>query len=207
MEVLKIIKILTYALLLNSSCIMAQNFEKQIEVFSESYKLEELKQYPGAILKMKSINDDNSYEINLRLGWLSYLNGSLNESVTYYTKAITLMPYAIEPRLGIAYPLSDLGKTNDIIKHYNKILEIDPNNTLTCYRLGSIYYQNNNYLSAAKCFEKIVNLHPFDYDGLIMLAWSNVQIKKFREAEILFNKALMRKPNDPSAVKGLSLIK
>jgi Flp pilus assembly protein TadD len=52
----------------------------------------------------------------------------------------------------------------------------------------------------------VVNLYPFDYDGLLMYAWSNLQIGKFKEAKILFNKVLMLSPNDKSALEGLAII-
>ncbi len=36
---------------------------------------------------------------------------------------------------------------------------------------------------------------------------TNLKLGKFREAEVLFNKVLMNKPNDKSAIEGLGLIK
>ncbi|MEZ5148220.1 MAG: hypothetical protein R2759_14450 [Bacteroidales bacterium] len=54
--------------------------------------------------------------------------------------------------------------------------------------------------------KKVVNLYPFDYDGLIMFAWTNLKLGKLREAKVLFNKVLMYKPDDSSALEGLSVI-
>ena len=51
-----------------------------------------------------------------------------------------------------------------------------------------------------------VNLYPFDYDGLVMLGWTNFQLKKIREANVLFYKALLNKPNGSSALEGIRLI-
>jgi hypothetical protein len=49
----------------------------------------------------------------------------------------------------------------------------------------------------------VVNLYPFDYDGLVMYAWTNFQLKKYREAKVLFNKALMNTPTGSSAMEGI----
>ena len=90
---------------------------------------------------------------------------------------------------------------------YNKILKISPNNTIANYRLGLIYYGKKDYQKALKLFEKVVNLYPFDYDGLLMYAWTNFMLGKTKEAKILFNKVLMLSPDDESAREGLDLIK
>jgi len=151
--------------------------------------------------------DDKSYEINLRLGWLTYLQGQFSESLGYYNKAIDLMPYAIEPRLGIAFPASAIGNWDLVISHYNKILSIDPNNTLTLYRMGVISYERKDYKQAYQYLEKVVNLYPWDHDSILMFAWTNLRLGKTREAKVLFIKALLYYPDDASAKEGLALVK
>ena len=79
-------------------------------------------------------------------------------------------------------------------------------NTTANYKLGSIYYGNENYTDALKYFEKVVNLYPFDYSSLLMYAWTNLKLGKTREAKVLFNKVLMNKPGDESATDGLNAI-
>lgn len=187
--------------------ISAQDYTKLTTAFSDSYAKEKSGKYGEAVSALKAYYDPNSYEINLRLGWLTYLQGQFTESMGYYNKAIELMPYAIEPRLGVVLPASSLGNWDMVIGQYNKILSIDPNNTVTLYRLGLISYDRKDYTQAYQNFEKVVNLYPFDYQSVLMLAWTNFKLGKMREAKILFNKALLYYPNDASAKEGLSLIK
>ena len=75
------------------------------------------------------------------------------------------------------------------------------------HRLGLIYYGKGDFESAKKLFEKVVNLYPFDYDGLTMLAWTYFRLNNTREAKVLFQKALLNTPNGTSAVEGLELLK
>jgi tetratricopeptide (TPR) repeat protein len=185
----------------------SQDFTKLTTAFSESYAKEKSGKYSEAAEALKAYYDPNSYEINLRLGWLTYLEGQFAESTKYYNKAIELMPYAIEPRLGVVLPVSALGNWEVVISHYNKILTIDPNNTVTLYRLGLIFYDRKNYNLAAQYFEKVVNLYPFDYQSILMLGWTDYRLGKTREAKVLFSKALLYYPEDTSAKEGLSLIK
>jgi tetratricopeptide (TPR) repeat protein len=185
---------------------IAQDFNVKASAFKESYELEEKGDYSTAVNTLKKVYQQDDYPLNLRLGWLSYLNGSFIESTAYYNKAIQLKPYAIEPRLGLAYPASAMGNWTQVKDQYYKILEIDPQNTLVNYRLGMIAYSNENYPEALKYFEKVVNLYPFDYDSLIMFAWTSLRLGKLREAEVLFKQVLLLNPGDESATEGLKSI-
>jgi tetratricopeptide (TPR) repeat protein len=185
----------------------AQDYTKLTAAFGESYIKEKAGKYSEAIAGLKAFYDPNLYEINLRLGWLAYLQGQFSESLAYYNKAIDLMPYAIEPRLGLVLPASSLGNWDMVIAQYTKILTIDPNNTISLYRLGLISYDKKDYRQAYQYFEKVVNLYPFDYQSVLMLGWTNYRLGKLKEAKILFNKALLYYPEDSSAKEGLNLVK
>jgi tetratricopeptide (TPR) repeat protein len=203
---MKRLTVLTLLLFLVAKSV-AQDYPKLTAAFSDSYAKEKSGKYAEAVSSLKAYYDANSYEINLRLGWLTYLQGQFSESMGYYNKAIDLMPYAIEPRLGVVLPSSSLGNWDVVMAQYNKILAIDPNNTVTLYRLGLISYDKKDYKQAYQLFEKVVNLYPFDYQSVLMLAWTNFKLGKTREAKILFNKALLYSPEDASAKEGLGLIK
>ena len=188
--------------------IQAQTNAKVIEdAFESSYTLQDKANYAGAAAAIKNVYDENSYEINVRLGWLNYLGGLFTESAAYYQKAIKLKPYAIEAKFGFIYPAAALGNWDQVIAQYQEILRIDPQNTLANYRMGSIYYGKLDYATAEKYLEKVVNLYPFDYDSNILYAWTNLKLGKNREAQVLFHKVLMMRPNDSSAMEGMGLIK
>lgn len=127
-------------LLVTALSIQAQNEKRLQEAFSASYKHETDGDYTKAADVLRKAYNDSSYELNLRLGWLTYLNGSFTESAAYYNKAIQLMPLSIEARLGFVLPASAMGNWDHVIARYNEILKIDPNHYLTNYRLGLIYY-------------------------------------------------------------------
>lgn len=175
--------------------------------FEQSYIQEQAGNYKGAVQSIAAVYNPKSYECNLRLGYLNYMSGAYNDAIGYYKKAIDLMPYAIEPRLGYVYPAAALGKWDDVVLQYQAILKIDPKNSTVNYKLGVIYYNRKKYAQAYALFEKVVNLYPFDYDGLIMFAWTNYRLGKLPQAKLLFKKVLLLSPNDKSALEGLSLIK
>lgn len=193
------------AILLSGTFVFAQD-EMLKSAFVKSYADEAKQNYTKAIQDLKEVYSEKSYEINLRLGWLSYAAGQHNEAINYYTKAINIMPYAIEARLGYVYPASALNNWEKVIDQYNAILKRDPQNSTVLYRLATIYYNRKEYNSALKYFQSLVDLYPFTYDGLIMLAWTNAMMGHSKEANILFNKVLLLSPTDTSAAEGLVYI-
>lgn len=204
---MKVKKLFVLVLTLMAVNLFAQDFAKLTSAFTESYAKEKEGKLADAAKPLKAVYDEKSYEINLRLGWLTYLQGQFNESVGYYSKAVELMPYAIEPRLGLVLPASAMGNWGMVVEQYNKILSVDPNNTLVLYRMGLLSYENKDYKKAYTFFEKVVNLYPFDYYSVLMLGWTNYQLGKTKEAKVLFQKALLYDPTSASAKEGLGLIK
>jgi len=176
------------------------------EAFKASYESENAGNLEIAIEALETVYEPDSYELNLRLGWLHYQKGEMDESMVFYRRAVNLKPYAIEPKLGLAYPYSAMAMWDDVIDLYNKILETDPQNSLVNYRLGLIYYNRGQYERADIYIEKTVNLYPFDYDSLLLFAWNKLMMQRTREAKVLFEKVLLANPGDESALNGLSLI-
>jgi len=203
-----VIKRITLGLLLSilvSGMVQAQS--GVVEAFSKSYMFEKEGKNKEALAALKEVYNENSYEINMRLGWLAYLSGQFTESIAYYNNAISKYPLSVEARLGFVLPLSAISKWDQIISQYDKILSVDPNNTLVNYRLGVIYYEKKQYDKAESYLKKVINLFPFDHDSLLMLAWVKYQQGDYNQARLLFNKTLMAKPDDASAQEGLELVK
>jgi len=185
------------------SAIAQQNLS---ETFQSSYDSESAGNLNTAIESLTAVYMSDSYELNLRLGWLYYQKGEMDQSMVYYRLAVKLKPYAIEPKLGLVYPYSAMAMWDDVIDLYKKILETDPQNSLVNYRLGLIYYNRGQYENADSYIEKTVNLYPFDYDSLLLFAWNKLMMQRTREAKVLFEKVLLANPGDESALNGLSLI-
>lgn len=205
---MKLLKITITALLTYATFSMSAQANKALSnVFKQSYDYEAAKNYEAAINTINSMYSETSYEINIRLGWLNYLSGKFKESVSYYQKAIELMPAATEPKWGIIYPYTKLENWTEVEKNYVAVLKIDPKNSTANYNLGLIYYYRKDYISAKKYFDVSLNLFPFNYNNLLMSAWANYFLGNKNDASVLFNKTLLSSPNDKSALEGLSLIK
>ena len=185
----------------------AQNDQAIQKAFSESYTYEYNKKYNDALAALTAVYKDDSYELNLRLGWLTYLNKNYALSQSYYQKAVNLKAYSIEAKLGLVKPLSALENWDKVMSAYEDILKIDAQNYTANYWLGVMLYNRKKYETAIKNFEKLVNMYPFDYDANHMLAWSYLNQGRNNDAKIIFNKALMIRPGDASCLEGLGKLK
>lgn len=185
----------------------AQTQQELQDAFSRSYLLEAEKKYSDAISQLTTVYSESSYEINLRLGWLQFQKADYTKSVSYYQKCIALMPVATEPLWGILKPYAAQNDWTKVEATYKNIIKLDPRNSVAHYWLGVIFYNRKDYTAAKKYLDVSLNLNPFDYDILLMSAWTNYFLGNTSEAKILFNKTLLNHPNDASALEGLSLIK
>ena len=185
----------------------AQSAEETQKAFKASYANEYKSNYPNAIADLQKVYKPDSYELNLRLGWLHYLAKKYSSAMDYYQKAADLKKFSVEARLGYIKPANEAKKYDKVYEMYEAILKIDPYNSTANYWVGVYYYGEKKYDIAAKYFELIVNMYPFDYDANQMLGWAYLNLGKNTEAKNLFNLALMNRPGDASATEGLGKCK
>lgn len=81
MEILN--KIFIVILLSGALSASAQNSILETK-FGKSYEFEIVKKHDDAINILKDSYTADSYELNLRMGWLHYLNRKNKESIEYY---------------------------------------------------------------------------------------------------------------------------
>ncbi|MDP1728029.1 MAG: tetratricopeptide repeat protein [Bacteroidota bacterium] len=183
------IRLFALSLFVSSILFAQQNTEL---AFSKSYSFEYETQYTKAIAVLLDLNID-TYQINLRLGWLNYLNKDYIKSESYYKKAVAIEPASVEARFGHVLPLSALGNWNSVLNVYLEIIKYDPNNSIANYRIASIYYSRKEYGNASTYVNRVLRLYPFDYDsnllyGKILLAQGkNMDAKKYLGKALEYN--------------------
>ncbi len=173
-----------------------------VAVFAKSYVSEGNKEYGKAIEAMGSIYSANSYIINLRLGWLWYLNGDYVKAQLYYKNAITLDSKSIEARLGYAFPSAALENWNEVISVYNEILNIDPENSFVNYKMAYIfYYIKKDYAGSLAYVNVVTKYFPFDYESNLLTAQIHLSLGNIKEAKEAVQKALEYNPSSKEALK------
>jgi tetratricopeptide (TPR) repeat protein len=170
--------------------------------FSKSYSFEYETQYAKAITALTDLHLD-SYQINLRLGWLYYLSKDYVKSEQYYRKAVATEPSSIEARFGLVLPLSTVGNWNSVLAVYLEIIKLDLNNSTANYRIASIYYARKDYANAKTYVAKVLKLYPFDYDSNLLSGKILMAQAKNADAKKYFTKALEYNPQSEEAKAAL----
>ena len=166
--------------------------------FSKSYSFEYETQYAKAITSLTDLHID-SYQINLRLGWLYYLSKDYVKSEQFYRKAVASEPSSIEARFGLVLPLSTVGNWNSVLAVYLEVVKLDPNNSTANYRIASIYYARKDYVNAKVYVAKVLKLYPFDYDSNLLSGKILMAQTKNADAKKYFTKALEYNPQSEEA--------
>ena len=170
--------------------------------FSKSYAFEYDTQYTKAITALTDLNAD-TYECNLRLGWLYYLNKDYIKSETYYKKAVGTEPLSVEARFGLVLPLSAMGNWNDVLLTYMEVIKLDPNNSTANYRIASIYFNRKDNTNATVYIQKVIRLYPFDYDSNLLYGRILAAEGKNADAKKYLTKALEYNPKSDDAKAAL----
>ena len=167
--------------------------------FAKSYQQEYETQYQKAIAALLESGSD-SYEINLRLGWLYYLSKDYIKSQIHYKKAISLEPSSIEARFGLVLPSSAMGNWNDVLNVYLEILKNDPQNSIASYRAALIFYSRKEYQSAIPHILKVIRMYPFDFDSNLLYCKILISLDRPVDAKKYLHKALEYNPQSEEAL-------
>jgi tetratricopeptide (TPR) repeat protein len=60
--------------------------------------------------------------------------------------------------------LYSLGKYNESIQYFNKVLTMDPNNLDALVGKGSVLYESRQYTDAIKYYNKVLGIDPDNMD-------------------------------------------
>ncbi len=178
--------------------------EAVITAFSQSYTAETSKEYDKAIGYVKAVYDVNVYEMNLRLGWLYFSKKDYTQATNYYKLAMKLKPNSIEAMLGFVNAAASLQKWEEIFAVYQKILVLDPNNSLVNYRIALMYYYRKDYPNAEKHLQRVCERYPFDYDSVLLMAQVKLASGKLTESKSYYQRALLYNPSNDEIKKVLS---
>jgi tetratricopeptide (TPR) repeat protein len=185
------------------------NSERRLKAIQTSIKEETNKDYAQALKTMLKIYDNNKtdYLVNLRIGWMYYLNKKNGESLNFYKEAAKLSNNSVESMLGLTYPFSAMEDWEEVKSIYKRIIDIDNLNYTANLRLGEILISSKDFEGSKVLLEKLYKIYPSDYQVNLELGWVYYFQKDLKKANYLFTNALALNPGNDSAGKGIGLTK
>ncbi len=188
---------------------LALSYEEIKNAYHQSYKYEKIQDYKNAIRAIIPVYKEypNGYTINLRLGWLYYLDKNYANSIYHYEKAMKVLPHSVEAKLGYTLPLLAQGKFSEVEKVCYQILSTDFYNYWANLRLAYALRMQRKFDIAEKIALKLLTVYPTDVNFLVELGLIKFFTNRKKEAKQIFKDVLILDPENTIAKEYLSKIK
>lgn len=181
-------------LLILIGAVLSMTNEEIQKAYLKSYNYEKIGDYRNAMKALVPVLKEypDGYTLNLRMGWLFYLNKNYANSLESYEKAKTIAPYSIEAKLGHMLPLLAQQKYARVEAEAYQILNIDYYNYYGNLRLIFALRMQKKFELAEKVALKMLTSYPTDVSflteyGLIKFARGDTTtaVKTFYDVQIL----------------------
>lgn len=177
--------------------------------YQESYALEAAYNYDRALRQLAGIPAEgpDAYLLPLRRGWLLYLLGRYDESVTAYRRAVAANDTAIEAHLGLTLPLMALRRWGEAEQAARAVLAQAPGDYLAQSRLAYCLYSAGKHGPAAQVYAELVARYPADVEMRTGLGWARLKLGDTAGARSAFADVLHLVPDHSSAQDGMSALR
>jgi len=167
------------------------------KAYYDSYNYEKMGDYKDAIKVLIPVYKKypNGYTLNLRLGWLFYLNKQYQNALEHYKKASLMAPYSIEAKLGIMRTYLASGDYNNALKIGDVILKTDYYNYYGNYYEVIALIAQKQYKIALQITNKMLTLYPTSVLFLVELGKIYYVTDK-PKAKKIFENVLILDPNN-----------
>jgi tetratricopeptide (TPR) repeat protein len=171
-----------------------------------SFTAENNKEYEAAIAAVEKVvqtaNSGKNAFVQMRLGWLHYLDEDYEEAIAAYKTSIEIAPKAITPRQGLLNCYLALNKTDDAIEAAHAILKLDPLNIRANKTLGDLYYVKGDFTRSGAHFQRLTVAYPDDLQLATNLGWCYLKLDEKELALRIFSNVLAVQPDSISAISG-----
>jgi tetratricopeptide (TPR) repeat protein len=165
-------KVLIFIFLSLSLFAKGEGFEEIKSQYFKSYDYEKVGRYSEAIKVLTPLYKKypKGYALNLRFGWLFFLDKKYNDAIKYYKKASLRNTFAIDPKLGLirVYLATYSYQKAETVSY--EILKTDYYNYYAnLYAIKALIAQKK-YQLALSMLKKMLALYPTDVLFLEQLA-------------------------------------
>jgi tetratricopeptide (TPR) repeat protein len=138
--------------------------EKIRNAYHKSYNYEKIENYNNAVKALMPVYKEygNTYTVNVRLGWLYYLQKKYANSLEHYRKAIQIAPVSLEAKSSRLLPLLAQERYAEVEKEAFGILKVDHFNYYGNMRLAYALRRQKKLDTAEQVTLKMLALYPLD---------------------------------------------
>lgn len=166
---------------------LAQNFSQAIEVLTPTQQ-----RFP------------KNYYVNLRLGWLYYLNGDMANSQRCYQSATRIEPRSVEAKTGLLLPLLAQQRYSEAESMAKMAIRLDANNYFANLRLAFALRMQGKFQVAHEVNQQMLRLYPADVAFLLEQGLTQSALGRSEESRELFQRVLLLQPDNLTASNALA---
>ncbi|NUM33636.1 MAG: tetratricopeptide repeat protein [Candidatus Brocadiae bacterium] len=183
------------------------NLTEYQQAYQASLTLEKNCEYPKALETLQSIYEkyQEDYDLNFRLGYLSYLNARYESAYQYWQKAVQLHPGSIESQNWILLTLIMMQRWTQAEEYAKNIIKQYPTNYYANIRLAYVYYLQEKWDNALARYQIIYTFYPSDLDIRLGLASTYLALGKKDKAKYFYLEILKVSPFHTAAYQGYCL--
>jgi tetratricopeptide (TPR) repeat protein len=168
--------------------------------FATSYKLEAEKRYEAAAQSIQQLAESGHEFAALRLGWLAYLQGNYNASISHYNRLLQTAPGAIEARLALMLPLMAQERWQDAAMQAQIALRQAPFHHTASVRLLLCQQALKQWDAMEAQAGTLARAYPSDADALVFLARARAGQNNPKGAKEAYGQLLERLPGHAEAL-------
>ena len=171
------------------------------QAYKRSLDYERVQDYQNAIRALAPVYEaaPNGYTVNLRMGWLFYLNGNHANAEAHYEVATKAAPMALEPKLGRLLPLLAQARWSEAETLAYQVVSADHFNYYGNLRLAFALRMEGKLDAAHQIALKMVGAYPSDVFHLAELAQIQDARGEKAEARRLYAEVLLLDPENQAA--------
>ena len=174
-----------------------EEFDAIKKPYFKSYDYEQMGKYSEAIKVLSPLYNKypKGYTLNLRFGWLFYLDKKYTDALKYYKQASLINSYALDPRLGLIRVHLELKNYQKAETLIYELLKIDYYNYYGNIYMVQALIAQKKYEIAKSITKKMLNLYPTDiaYLELLSVIYKNTDSKYLHD---LYENILILDPNN-----------
>lgn len=174
------------------------------KAYQTSIDMERQYEYSKSIQTLQAIYEkyQKDYDINLRLGYLNYINNQYEKSLEYYEKAVKIKQSSLEAQNWVVLILVVLKRWQKAEDYAKRIIKQDMSNYYANIRLAYIYYMQGEWSNALERYHAIYGLYPGDSDIRLGLASTYLALGEKIKARYYYSEILKVSPFHTTAYYG-----
>lgn len=175
----------------------SEEFENIKEGYFKSYDYEQVGKYKESMKTLFPLYKKypKGYTLNLRLGWLSYLDKKYSDAIKYYKKASIINTYAFEPKLGLIRVYLANYSYENAQNISTELLKIDYYNYYANLYMCKALIGQKKYDVAIEVLNKMLTIYPTDILFLeqLLISYKETHNKMYQN---IYESILILDPNN-----------